>query len=260
MRLGMSTAAFYGRGDTEALAARMGDWGLDCCEVFLETPSEYTAAFGCVVRRALSGLECVSVHPMGSQFEAQLYAVYHRQREDALRLFEGVCDAGQALGARYYVLHGPFRVRGGQRLEDVHDLGENTRALLERARERGMEVLWENVSWCALRGPEDVAWLRARFQDLGFVLDVKQATECDVAPENMVRAMGPRLRHLHLMDRDGAGRLCLPGEGVVDWRALRAALDAVGYGGDAILEPYEQQAGDADRLRRSLDFLRGWLA
>lgn len=260
MRLGMSTAAFYGTGDTEVLAARMGNWGLDCCEVFLETASEYSAAFGRVVRKALGGLDCVSVHPMSSQFEAQLYAVYHRQREDALRLFEGACDAGQALGARYYVLHGPFRVRGEQQLTDVRDLIGHTQALRERAGARGLEVVWENVSWCALRKPEDVAFLRARFPDMGFVLDVKQATECGVPPEDMVRAMGPRLRHLHLMDRDGAGRLCLPGEGIVDWRALRAALDEVGFGGAAILEPYEQQAADPARLRRSLAFLRSWMA
>ena len=69
MQLGLSTAAFYGRWETEESAAQMARWGVDCVEVFLETYSEYTRAFGTQVRRALCGIPCTSIHPQGTQFE-----------------------------------------------------------------------------------------------------------------------------------------------------------------------------------------------
>ena len=44
MRLGLTTAAFYGRLETEEAAARLRALDVDCAEVFLQTPSEYSAA------------------------------------------------------------------------------------------------------------------------------------------------------------------------------------------------------------------------
>lgn len=260
MRLGLSTAAFYGHDNTEELAANMDAWSVDTCEVFLETFSEYSAAFGRQVREALHGLPCASVHPMSSQFEAQLYAVNPRQRADALSVFENVCETGEALGARYYVHHGAFRMRGPQRVDAIYQLVERVGEQQEIAHRHGLEMLWENVSWCALRTPEDVAYMRRVLPEQGFVLDVKQATACGVSPAEMAEAMGDRLKHLHLMDRSADGSLCLPGEGVVNWAALRETLRVLHYEGAAILEPYEQQARDAERLKRSLDFLRAWMA
>lgn len=259
MTLGLSTAAFYGHGNTEELAAHMDAWDVDTCEVFLESFSEYSAAFGAQVRAALHGLDCISVHPMSSQFEAQLYAINARQRADALAMFEGVCEAGEALGARYYVHHGAFRMRAPQRMDAIPQLAERVGEQQEIARRHGLEMLWENVSWCALRTPEDVAYMRRVLPEQGFVLDIKQATACGVSPAEMAAAMGGGLKHLHLMDRSADGSLCLPGEGAVDWAALRETLRALHFEGAAILEPYEQQAKDAERLKRSLAFLRAWM-
>ena len=101
MRVGLSCAAFYGRGETEDAAALVRGFPAACCEVFVQTPSEYCGAFGRVVRERLGDLPCVSVHPLGTQFEQQLFGRSARQVEDAFRLFTGVCDAGQAMGAAY---------------------------------------------------------------------------------------------------------------------------------------------------------------
>lgn len=256
MTIGMSTAAFYGRGETEDQAAMLRAFPLDVCEVFLETRSEYGAAFGRLVRERLNGLPCLSVHPKGTQFEQDLFGRSKRQAEDALDSFRGVCEAGQALGARYYVFHGPFSVSGRLRPGDIHEGARRMARLREIAGEHGLELLWENVSWCALRTPEDAREIAAMLPGMGFVLDVKQALRAGVGPVDMARAMGSGVRHVHALDMDARGRLCLPGQGTVDWPALMAALRALGYGGAVILEPYEQLSRDHDALRRSLDFLR----
>lgn len=257
MRLGLSSAAFYGRMETEDAAAHVLDFPVQACEVFLETFSEYTASFGTEVRQRLGGLYCPSVHAKGTQFEPELFGRSMRQAEDALRIFAGVCDAGQALGAKYYVFHGPGNARNAMPPDKVRALQERFGRMREIAARRGMEVLWENVSWCSIRTPEDVRRARELLPGLGFVLDVKQTMQGGVDVLDMIDAMGSDIRHVHVLDWDAKVVLKLPGEGVVDWPGILHSLKAVGYDGVILLEPYDYQARDEDALRRSIEYLNG---
>ena len=257
MKLGMSSAAFYGNGETEDQAARLLDYPLDTCEVFLQTYSEYSADFALLVKRRLAGLPCASVHPKGgTQFEQDLFGRSARQTRDAMGFYERVCEAGEALGARYYVLHGPFSVSGRLRVGQIHQLRERVLRIRAAAEKHGMELLWENVHWCALRGPEDVREMADILPEQRFVLDVKQAYRAGTTPFKVLEAMGAGVRHVHVLDVDASGGLCLPGQGVTDWRALMRELRDRDYQGALILEPYEWMARDPETLRRSLDFLR----
>ena len=83
MKLGLTSAAFYGRMETEDAAGFLTQLDIDCCEVFLETFSEYSADFAATVRRNLGNLPCVSVHPKGTQFEPDLFGQSARNRKDA---------------------------------------------------------------------------------------------------------------------------------------------------------------------------------
>ena len=256
MRIGMSCAAFYGQCETEDAAARTRDFPVDTCEVFIQTPSEYCAEFGRVVRKKLGGLHVTSVHPLGTQFEQQLFGRSPRQVEDAFRLFTGVCDAGRELGAQYYVFHGPFGVHAPLNPERIWHLPEVFARMQQIAHERGMIVLWENVHWCALRGPEEVRTVMRLLPEVQFVLDTKQAHRAGVTPEALLEAMGSRVRHIHTLDIAPDGGLCLPGEGMLDWRALLRTARAQGFDGSVILEPYEYLARDEAALCRSLAVLR----
>lgn len=256
MNVGLSSAAFFGRMDTEDQAAKVQEFPVQCCEVFLQTISEYTADFGDLVREKLNGLPCVSVHAMSSQFESELFSVYHRQAEDALRQFAGACAAGQAMGARYYVLHGKAGYVSPVKITTVPQLQETMALLQKTAADYGLEVLWENVSWCALRSVEDVLQVRKLLPEQRFVLDVKQAFRTGQDLQAMILAMGDRLAHVHVLDHTAEGEMCLPGEGVTDWRKMAETLRNVGYAGAYILEPYERQARDEAALRRSILYLQ----
>ncbi len=257
MSIGLSSAAFYGRMETDDAAAYLADFPADCCEIFLQTPSEYTRAFGETVARQLQGVQCVSVHAKGTQFEPDLFGRSRRQVEDAMGIFAGVCDAGQAMGAKYYVFHGPGTAHHDMQPGDIHALQERFARMQAIAAERGMEVLWENVSWCTLRTPENARQLKALLPGLHFVLDVKQAFRSGVDWRAMLQAMGEDIRHVHVLDWDEQGRVCLPGNGVADWAELFRMLRQMGYGGDVILEPYEHLTRDESALRRSLMYLNG---
>lgn len=257
MRLGLSSAAFYGRLETEDAAAHVRDFPAQVCEVFLETHSEYCRRFGEMVRERIGDMPCVSIHAKGTQFEPDLFGRSHRQVEDAMRIFSGVCDAGQALGAKYYVFHGPGNARNALPPDKVNALQERFGRMQEIAAQRGMEVLWENVSWCSIRDPEDVRRAKELLPGVHFVLDVKQAFRGGVAVTDMIRAMGGDIRHVHVLDQDDRGSLCLPGAGVLDWPMLLGELKAVGYDGVILLEPYDYQGRDEAALRRSLEYLHG---
>ena len=252
----MSSAAFYGQGETEDQAALLQAFPVEVCEIFLETHSEYSADFGVLVKERLAGLSCLSVHPKGTQFEQDLFGRSRRQEQDALRTFIGVCEAGRALGARYYVFHGPFAVSGRLRPKGILELEKRVTNLREIAGSHGLELLWENVSWCALQRPEDAREIAEVFPDMGFVLDIKQSVRAGVEPFDMLRAMAGRIRHVHALDWNAEGGLCLPGQGVIDWRALADALRAQSYDGAVILEPYGWMTRDHDAVRRSLEHLR----
>ena len=256
MKLGMSSASFYGRLETEEAAEYLLSFPIETCEIFLETFSEYTAAFGSCVRERLGHLPCASVHPKGTQFEGDLFAASARQRQDALHLFDGVCAAGEALGASYYVFHGPGMIRRRITPAQIQRLKPVMHDMQQCAEDHGMEVLWENVSWCAASLPEHIREIRDLLPDMHFVLDTKQAFQSGTDPYAMLDAMGDALRHIHVLDYAPTGELFLPGRGIVDWRALMCTLEKRGYQGAVILEPYSAMTTDETRVHESLRVLR----
>lgn len=254
MRIGLTTAAFYGVMETEDAAAHLASLGIPCCEVFLETYSEYNAAFGALLHERLGSVACVSVHAKSQHFESDFLGISPRQRADSYAMLGGFLDAGQALGAHVYVYHGPASLRGAApRLERWQaPMAE----AIDMARRRGIAFSWETVSWCHLNSPARVHAFREVWPDLHFVLDTKQVFEMGLDPVDFAQAMGERLAHVHILDHDAQGQLVLPGKGVHDFRDLARALWDSGYEGDIILEPYSNLISSEAALLASLDWLR----
>lgn len=260
MKLGLTSAAFYGRMETEDAASFLHTFNVETCEIFLESFSEYTKDFGCIVRERLGGMNCTSVHPKGTQFEPDLFGQSARQREDAMRILCGVLDAGQALGAKYYVFHGPVSCLGRITLDKIRLLEERFAWMQDEARSRGMEILWENVYYGAVSGVEDFREISRRMNGTGFVLDLKQAWRGHVDPFAVVDAMGGSIRHVHILDRDADGNICLPGEGVFDFESFFRRLRGCGFDGSVIIEPYAYQTTDIAKVAQSVGHLREIIA
>jgi sugar phosphate isomerase/epimerase len=111
---------------------------------------------------------------------------------------------------------------------------------------------------CLVRdeAPGGCCLFEGRCPELSFVLDIKQAIRAGVDPFAFLPVMGERLIHVHVLDFDQLGRLCLPGEGMFDFNRLRRELDAMDYQGDVILEPYASQTEDEHALHKSICYLR----
>jgi len=255
LRLGISTAAFYGRWETEEAAERIAKLPLDCAEVFLQSDSELETDFAALVRRNLRDIECTSVHPIGG-YENYMAGRPARQVRDAFDHYRRVLDAGAEMGAGIFVYHG----RSTPLLSALPwNLAWNIEALVpmcEEAENRGMVVGWENVCWCQLTEPSRVLEAKAALPQVRFTLDIKQAMRAHCDPIEFVYAMGDRLCNVHVCDWREDAALCLPGEGMFDFDALFAALKKVGYDGPVIMEPYLKLIHSDAALERSIAFLR----
>lgn len=255
MRLGLSTAAFYGRWETEEAAAQIAKLPLDCAEVFLQSDSENTPKFGRLVRENLAGMPCTSVHPLGG-YENYMAGRPARQVRDAFDHFRRVLDAGAAMGAKTFVYHG----RNTPLLTPLPwNLNWNIEALApmcEEAAQRGMVIGWENVCWCQLTEPSRVLEAKMALPQVRFTLDIKQAMRAGCDPVTFVHAMGDRLCNVHVCDWHEDGTLCLPGEGCFDFDALMEALAEIGYDGPVIVEPYLKLIQSGEALLRSIAFMR----
>lgn len=255
MQLGMSTAAFYGRWETEEAAAQIAQLPLDCAEVFLQSESENSLEFAQLVRSKLGDMPCTSVHPLGG-YENYMAGRPARQVKDAFDHFAKVLAAGKALGAKTFVYHG----RNTPLLSPLPwNLKWNVEAITpmcEKAQQCGMMIGWENVCWCQLTTPERVLEARAALPQVRFTLDIKQAMRAGRDPMEYVRAMGDQLCNVHVCDWREDGKLCLPGEGVFDFKALMQELREAGYDGPVIMEPYLALIESEEALLRSIAFMR----
>ena len=243
-RVGISTAAFYPHYLTEDALNAIGELGFHVVEVFLQADAEYTARFGAVLdrRRRELGLEIHSLHLYATYFD--LWSPYPRLAEESRDRFHRLLGLASMVDAKALTWHG---LRYGVEDPDlIRAFFESARWAAEEARDAGLTLCLENVSWCYLRQPEQVETIREADMPVAFTFDAFQAGESGVEPSDLVHAMGDRLRTVHLSDyRPHGPRHLLPGEGDVDWPALMRALQATGYGGPLILETAHVTDGDA---------------
>lgn len=122
------------------------------------------------------------------------------------------------------------------------------RRLLPLAEELGVIIAVEEVWNRFLLSPPEFAryvdefnspWLRAYF-DVGNIVMYG-------IPQHWIRTLGERIVRFHLKDFDTQTRQFVPlGEGSINWPAVRAAIDDIGYSGYLTVE---LPAGDRDYLQ-----------
>lgn len=259
MNIGLSTASYFQKMQTEDAIPDIGAHDVRVCEVFLNTFSEYEPAFveRLAERLEATNLRVFSVHPMSMQFEPQLFSIHPRQRQDAIDLFDRVLAAGKRLGAACYVMHGPARLFGGVKNIDLNRITPILLDLAARAKSYGLQLTLENVSWCVFNEPEFGANLQALTHgEIKHTLDVKQAIRSGFDPMDFIRAVGEHIVNVHLCDAtrfpSGGVRYDMPGFGEYDFVSMFNLLGEKGYSGPAFIEVYSDMYTQIPVLYESL--------
>ena len=260
MEIGISTASYFPRLFTEDAMDEVARAGAKVSEVFFATHSEYTPEFAAVVKQRADrgGVRINSVHALTNQFEPELFGKGVRAHTDAITTFTRVCEAGETLGAKYYVLHGATRLKPAVKyVFDYEFLASRVNKLCDISESRGITLTYENVHWAYFSVPEYFEKLSPLCPRLGATLDIKQAMQSRLDYFDFLKVMGSRLKTVHLCNYTESGKLVMPHskEGVFDFKLLFRRLKDAGFDGACLIEVYSSCYENFDEIAQSLNYL-----
>lgn len=254
MKTGISTASLFLRQSTEDAAVTIKNMGAACAEVFLQTFYEYRPEFSKVLAPKLQGLEVNSVHALAGNFESQLFSPSRRQRGDGFYWLDQLMRSAQLLNCKKYTFHGMVNAK------DLifRDFGAVAAVIGEASAfcaRYGVRLCLENVVWSTYNRPGVFREIKRRCPELSGVFDIKQARRSGYPWQMYVNEMSGAISHVHLSDVDEEGKICLPGRGVYDFAEIISRLKDAGFDGNVIIEVYQDNYGDPEELKQSLDYL-----
>lgn len=256
MDLAISTASFFSKVYTEDCFAEIKKLGLNTCEVFLTTFSEYGSEFCRLLQSRKGGINVYSVHALTNQFEPELFNISPRTRADAETFFDKVTGAAEILGAKYYTFHGPTRLKKKEYKFDYEKLGQRFLELNNKAQAHNVKLAYENVHWTFFSEPSFFNNLKQYCPGLNTVLDIKQAMQNGIDCAGFLEVMGESLVNVHICDYTEDKKLCLPGKGIFDFKALFNRLKGQGYKGPVTIELYASDYKDFSEIGDCIKYLR----
>lgn len=256
MKIGISSACFYPKFNTEECIPIMKKMGFNLGEIFFNSPCEYESSF---VERILQQKEeynfkINSVHAFCAAFEPFLFDRYKRRRNDMFKYFKAVCKAAKLLDASCYTFHGlravEYKNLDSKFIVDIYD------ELCYTACEEGIKLAQENVSWCMSSDVSFLHMLKTNCKyPIYFTFDVKQAYKAGRRPEDYINIMGDKLINFHINDRDEQHVCLLPGDGNVDYLRIKEQLQNINYKGNLIIEIYGENYKEYKQIEKSRDML-----
>jgi len=254
MKVGISTATFFQKELTENTFSVIQRCGGDVAEVFLSTYREYEESFANVLNVEKKGLEIYSIHSLNTQFEPQLFNKADRTREDAEVLFRKVCRAAQIIGAKVYTFHGQARLKRNYTIDPEY-AGKVLTRLGDIANEYGITLCLENVHWATFNSPEFYKELKKYTNNIGTVLDIKQAWQSNYDWRDYLDVMGKDLKNVHVSDVIGE-KIKMIGKGEFPFKELIQRLNDNGYEGPIIVEQYSNNYDSYDEVAESVKYLK----
>lgn len=254
MKIGVSTASFFPREESENAIEIIKEFGADCAEIFLGSNYEYRPEFAKMHKERFGGIEISAVHALSSNFEPQLFSRSRRVRGDAFYWLDQLMRSAQLLGTKKYSFHGYIsRFHSGKNIDEAaYYLGE----ICGFCARYGVDVCLENVSWCAYDRPGLFRELKSRVPELAAVVDIKQARRSGYPLNMYIEDMSGSISHVHLSDIDESGKMCLPGKGVYDFGEIFKRLKGAGFDGPAVIEVYGGDYSDYSEIKQSLEYLK----
>ncbi len=262
MKLGMSSASFFPNLHTEDTLEEIASLGIDTCEVFFETRSQYCEEYANIMKDKLKRaneihkLEIHSAHSMTNQFEPDLFSQGERARADGEEIYRNFLATCKSLGIKYQTFHGATILkRAVKYTHDYEKLSKRVNYLVDLAKSYGVKLCYENVHWTYFHEPEYFEKLKPYCPELGSVLDIKQAMQSGIDYKDYLKVMGNTLETVHLCDYNIDGTTAIPGKGSFDFVELFKRLQDIGYDGPCLLEVYSKNYKDIDELKESYNYL-----
>ena len=250
---GISTACLYPMNTEESLQT-LSALRPACMEVFLNAEQELKPAFlqELRARADTAGTKIVTVHPYSSAVEPMLFfSSYARRFEDGLALYRRFYQAAKILGADCVVFHGDYKFSPLPREEYFSRFAR----VWKEAREHGISLCQENVDRCVSHSVHFLTEMRQALPQVEYILDVKQAVRAGESVWEVARAMGEKIKHVHISDHNESESCLPPGQGVLNIGDLLSAIAKNASCESAIVELYGENFGDIVELSASFQHL-----
>ncbi len=265
MRLGISTASFFPNLHTEESIKEIASLGIDTCEVFFETRSQYCDEYAKVLidsineaKKMVPNFKVHSMHSMTQQFEPDLFSMGSRARADGEKTYEEFLKVVEKAGVQFQTFHGAAMLKHGKgivRRFDYDYLSKIINHLCDMASEHNVKLCYENVHWCYFSFPDYFKNLKLLCPRLGSVLDIKQAMQSGYDYKEYLKVMGNSLETVHLCDYNNDGATAIPGRGRFDFVELFKILLDMGFDGGVLMEVYSKDYKTSNDLLEGYNYL-----
>ncbi len=255
MNVGVSTASLFLREYNEDALPLLDSIGAEVVEIFLESFCEYKEDFAKLLKSRLGNLKVHSVHSINTHYEPELFSKHERSYGDAINIFKDVLNCAKILGAKNNTFHGRIRIKRAN-YSNYEETGERFNALIDIAKDYGVDVCLENVQWAMYSEAGYFNNLKKFSPKLRTCLDIKQARLSGYDYTEYLTEMSDRLNTVHISDYDQDGKILLPGKGLFDFEKLIGELYKANFGGALIIEVYKDSYKTIDEIAESLQYIR----
>ena len=200
--------------------------------------------------------------PPEPYFEPSLISPNPKHREDRTRLIYKTLDFAQAVGAGNISITTGKMLGGMPPEKAAQQLAESLKPVLDYADRVGVNIGIECEPGLYLEYiAELMEWIeRLKHPRFGANLDVGHSQVIGEDIGDVVRLLGDRIWNLHVEDILGRKHYHLiPGQGTLDWRGLKSALEEIRYGRFVTVELYTYAESPHEAAERSYDYLSGVL-
>lgn len=196
--------------------------------------------------------------PHEPYFEPSLISPNPKHREDRMRLILKTLEFAHAIGAANISITSGRLLGGMPPDRAAVQFAESMGPILDRADQLNVNVGIECEPGLYLEYAQELRdWIdRLGHPCLGANLDVGHSQVIGESIPDVVRLLGPRIWNLHVEDIPGRKHYhMIPGEGTLDWIALRDALRQIQYQRFLTVELYTHTAGPQAAADKSFAFL-----
>jgi fructoselysine 3-epimerase len=274
MQLAFSTNA-YTRFDLARALEGIRDAGFGAAEILADVPHAYPGTLNSaliyqtarLVER--SGLKISNINancsfgyfrdpPPEAFFEPSLISPKPAWREDRLRMIGRCLELARAVGAANISITSGRMTGGVPPTRAAELLKEGLLRVLEMADRVGVDVGIECEPGLYIEYATELReWIdRLGHPRLGANLDVGHSQVLGESIPEAIALLKGRIWNLHVEDIPGRKHYhMIPGEGTMDWMALRKALQDAGYARSITVELYTQTEDPDGAARKSHAFL-----
>ena len=260
MRIGISSAVLYPE-LSEIAIEKLCDVGFEIFEFFYNCDEEISLSFIEKIETFRKKAKFISIHPYTAFAEGVFFfSAYERRTLEAVEKYRHVFSMARKLGIKFFTLHGD-RLFGNAAEVSLSDKSAKTLTSLAKiAKEEGITLCLENVSWCKSASPSYIKEVYDKVENIGFTLDLKQARRAGVSYEEYINAMGDKILNIHVSDFDDEHDCLLPGNGKFNFLKFKKDIEKINYRGDLLIEVYSDAFSEMKELSASKKFLENIFA